>query len=228
MYWAGWQWKKPIASLQFPSRSMGQALDRVDLLANEARSRIRKGDLRWGIRILGWAIHYLQDLTQPFHTVEVPSANMIPWSAVRLWPLSGAFDSLISETTRSITNYHWAYEGYVRHALLQGEASPFRECFEVSGGSLLVNSPRELAVEIASQSAALAPEMGSALFHFVGPDLKKPEIVIPLDPKQIDVEDLLKNPSRSVPRERLNAVTCASLRLTTDATVWITRWAFGR
>jgi hypothetical protein len=228
MYWAGWNSKHPIATLQWPTRALGQSPDRIDLLANEARDRIRKGDLAWGGRILGWTIHYLQDLTQPFHTVQVPTLAMVPWRALFTWPPTDAIDSLSRESMRVITNYHWAYEGYIRHALLAGDANPFKECFEKSGGTLLVNSPRELALEIANRSVNRATETGDALVAFVGTHLREPAVSVPLNPGQVDVEDLLKNPIRSAARERLNAVTCESLRLSTDATIWITRWAFGR
>jgi hypothetical protein len=228
MYWGGWDLHKPVTTLQYPTRALGQAPDRIDLLANEARDRIRKGDLNWGARILGWTIHYLQDLTQPFHAVKIPTLEMIPWRALFVWPPTEAFSNFSRQTDRSVTNYHWAYEGYVRHALLAGNASPFHECFATSGGSLLVNSPRELALEIANRSISRATETGKALVAFVGKHLKEPNVSIPLNPAQVDVEDLLTNPARAEFRERLNAVTCESLRLTTDATIWITRWVFAK
>ena len=228
MYWPGWNLRRPIATFQYPSHALGQAPDRIDLLANEARDRIRKGQTTWGGRILGWTIHYLQDLTQPFHAVEIPSLRMIPWRALFVWPPTGAVDSLLRESSRVVTNYHWAYEGYVRNALLNGDASPFRECFQKSGGSLLVNTPRDLALEITNRSITRAKEMGDALFEFAGKHLKDPAVSVPLNPTQVYVEDMLNNPARAALRDRLNAITCESLRLSTDATIWITRWAFGR
>jgi len=227
-YWAGWNLRKPLATLQYPTRSLGQAPDRVELLANEARDRLRKGETAWAGRILGWTIHYLQDLAQPFHAAQIPTLEMIPWSAIFAWPPTVAFDSLQRETSRVVTNYHWAYEGYVRRALLEGDTSPFRECFTKSGGSLLVNSPRDLALEIANQSVSRARETGEAIFAFAGAQLKEPGVRIPLNPAQVDVDDLLKNPARAHERDRLNSITCESLRLATDATVWITRWVFAR
>jgi hypothetical protein len=227
-YWAGWTWHHPLATLQYPARTLGQAPDRIELLANEARDRYRKGNIRDAVRILGWTIHYLQDLTEPFHTAELPTTRMIPWSALLVWPPTDAFDSFLANTSRVVTNYHWAYEGYVRHALLAGDANPFRECFEKSGGSILVASPRELALEVARQSTERAHKTGRALIALVGTHLKDPGVSMPADPGQIDNEDLLKNPDHASARERLNAVTCDSLRLATDATIWITRWVFAR
>lgn len=228
MFWPGWNFRKPFSTLQFPIRALGQAPDRIDLLANEARDRIRKGDYAWGIRILGWTLHYLQDLTQPFHAVQVPTPKMIPWRSILVWPPKDALDTAVRETTRVVTNYHWAYEGYVRHALLQGDTSPLRECFEKTGGSILVNSPRELALEIANRSISRAKATGDAVVALVGTHLKDDGVSVPLNPSQIDVADLLKNPSHEAARTRLNTLTCESLRLSTDASIWITRWVFGR
>lgn len=224
MYWPGWNWKRPIATFQIPTHALGQSPDRIELLANEARERIRKGDAVWGIRILGWALHYLQDLTQPFHAVQFPSLEMIPLTALFSWPPASIFPNLVKESTRVVTNYHWAYEGYVRHALLSETESPFKNCFATSGGSLLVTSPRELALEVIDRSIKRAPMVGAALMDFVGNQLKSSEVTVPLDPKLVDNEDLLKNPRRESARTRLNAETCESFRLATDASIWLTRW----
>ncbi len=230
MYWSGWDWRRPLATFQIPTRALGQAPDRIDLLAREARERIRNGDFLWGLRILGWTLHYIQDLTQPFHTVQLPSLAMVPWTSALRWPPRAGFEALVAETTRTITNYHWAYEGYVRHALLARtangvDASPFRECFEKSRGSLLVGSPRELALEVIDQTIARGPETGRALVSFLGTELKAPGISVPLDPSIVDVEGLLANPDIASARTRLNQETCDSLQLASDASMWIVRWA---
>jgi hypothetical protein len=228
MYWGGWNWRKPLRTLQYPARPLGQAPDRIELLANEARDRLKKGDVAWAGRFLAWSIHYLQDLTQPFHAVQIPTLEMVPWRALAAWPPTTAWESLFRGTQRIVTNYHWAYEGYVRHALLAGDADPIRECFEKSGGTILVNSPRELALEITARSIARARETGEAIVALAGRGLMAPGVSVPLDPARVDVEDLLKNPVRAAARDRLNRVTCESLRLATDATIWITKWVFAR
>ncbi len=228
MFWPGWKWKNPVATFQIPARTLGQSPDRIELLANEARDLIRKGETAWGMRILGWTLHYVQDLTQPFHTVMFPSLRMMPLESIFHWPPQDIVKNVIGETTRVVTNYHWAYEGYVRHALLSENESPFKECFEKSAGSILVSSPRELALEIIDKSIKRAPGVGESLVNFVGTHLKASEVSVPLNPKQIDNEDLLKNLSRESARARLNHETCESFRLATDASIWITRWVIGQ
>ncbi len=229
MYWSGWNWRNPISTFQIPTHALGQSPDRIDLLANEARDKIRKGDSVWGLRLLGWTLHYLQDLTQPFHTVQFPSLRMTPLSSFLFWPPTEIFSHVIQETSRVVTNYHWAYEGYARYALLEaGDASPFKDCFKTSGGSLLVASPRDLALEVIDRSIKRAPVVGSSLMDFVGTHLKESEVNIPLNPKQVDNDDLLKNPNREAARVRLNAETCESFRLATDASIWLVRWAFAK
>jgi len=53
MYWPGWDLKRPITTFQYPPHALGQSPDRIELLANEARERLRKGDTVWGLRTLG-------------------------------------------------------------------------------------------------------------------------------------------------------------------------------
>lgn len=228
MYWPGWEWKHPIATFQYPPHTLGQSPDRIELLANEARTRIRRGDLVWGLRILGWALHYIQDLTQPFHTVQFPSLKIIPLEALLTWPPRDIFPHFVAETTRVVTNYHWAYEGYARYALLLGDASPFKDCFAKSGGSLLATSPRDLALQVTSRSRKRAPKVGAALMEFIGTRLKDKGVNLVLNPKQISYEDLLENPVYETARLRLNAETCESFQLATDASVWLVRWAFAK
>jgi hypothetical protein len=224
MYWPGWNWRKPLATFQIPTRVLGQAPDRADLIANEAKERFRKGHPTWGFRLLGWAIHYLQDLTQPFHAAQVPSLRMVPWSALFAWPPSKGWAALVREATRTITNYHWAYEGYVRQALLQGNASPFRDCFDKNDGSLLVSSPRDLALEVTRQSINRSRAVGKGLLKLVGPYLKKKDISISLNPNQVDIGALLRDPTYQGVRDELNRETCESFRLATNATIWLVNW----
>jgi hypothetical protein len=226
MYWSGWNWRKPIATFQIPTRALGQSPDRIELFANETRDRLRRGDTAWGMRLLGWTLHYLQDLTQPFHAAQVPTPRMIPWTKLFAWPPAEGWKNLVREATRTITNYHWAYETYVRTALEKGNASPFRDCFASSGGALLVENPRELSLEITRRSIQRSRRVGEMVYALIGPSLKNPGVAIPLDNKELDVADLFANPSHATARDALNRETCESLRLATDATVWMMNWAF--
>jgi hypothetical protein len=73
----------------------GQELDRrIQLFYNLSQVAFSVGEPYWGYRFLGNALHYLQDLTQPFHVKAVISSNMI-------YPLDFAHALLCAFITRS-------------------------------------------------------------------------------------------------------------------------------
>ena len=115
MHFPGWTWRRPIESFQVPLGEIGEARERIRLLSSLASEWLRSkaGDDRaiWGVRLLGWALHYAQDLEQPFHRIQIPSLRMVPWGAL----FSGSpFQNLVKETTRTIGNYHYAFEAWVK------------------------------------------------------------------------------------------------------------------
>lgn len=226
MYFGGWKWRNPIATFQMPTRPLGQAPDRIDLIANEAKKKLQQGDLVWGMRLLGWTLHYIQDLTQPFHSAQVPTPAMVPWSSLLAWPPARGFENLVKESTRSITNYHWVYEGYVRSNLLKKETGPFEACLNEKSPTLLIANPRDLAEFILRQSVERSPKLGSELIDLMSTRLRDADVYIPKKQGGYDEARLLVDASLASQRERVNRNTCASLQLAKAASVWLMRWAF--
>jgi hypothetical protein len=226
MYFAGFEWTKPLSTFQVPTHPIGQAIDRFNLLANEARARVRTGDVWWGLRIAGWALHYLQDLTQPFHTNQVPNLKMLPFSALLQWPPSAAWENLKRESTRTIENYHWAYEGYVRESLILKERSPFDRCLTGRSSTLLVSSPSELIEEVVRGSRSRSARMGSALMGVAGTHLKDPEFHLSRKKGTLDYAAMRTDPAREESRRELHEVTCESLALAKAGSLWLLKWIF--
>ncbi len=50
-----------------------------------ARLAFAQGHPYWGYRFLGWALHYLQDLTQPYHAAVLPGAStgQLLWTGLK-------------------------------------------------------------------------------------------------------------------------------------------------
>lgn len=50
-----------------------------------ARLAFESGHPYWGYRFLGWALHYVQDLTQPYHAKALPGENTatLMWTAIQ-------------------------------------------------------------------------------------------------------------------------------------------------
>lgn len=226
MWFHGWDAKKALATFQVPAREIGQAPERFELLAGEAREYVRRRDFYWAIRLVGWSMHYIQDLTQPFHTNQVPSPRMVPWGAALRWPPAAGFDNLVRETTRTIGNYHWAYEGYVEAELRKGRASVFNGCLSEPAAPLAGTQPSAVAREVDEASIDRSPKLAAALMDYFGTELKDPEWDLAHEKGKIDYAKLAADPAKRDARARLNALTCESLRLAKSASVWLVRWAF--
>jgi hypothetical protein len=231
MYFGGWKPLKPVATFQVPSRALGQAPGRVAKLAAKARELFGKGDVVWGARVAGWAAHYLQDLSQPFHSAQIPNLRMVPWYTLWRWPPAEGFNDLVVETTRTISNYHYAFEGYISVRQRQGEKSTMADCFakadEHAGLSYdpATQPPEELAHEVARRSVGLAPEVGAACMAFFGGHLKLRDFDLPHGKGSLDYADMTIRPDLMDARQRLEKVACASIANGVLATRRILEWA---
>jgi len=230
MYFGGVKPFHPLRTFQVPTRPVGQAPDRVELMALKARELMRAGNKAMGYRVLAWTIHYIQDLAQPFHTTQIPSLEMVPWHVLFAWPPSEGFQNLVRETTRTITNYHWAFEGYVHDRLLAPEG-PFKDCLihpETNHTLEIINSiapsPRETAHLVADASIRLATRVGQGSIHFFGLKLKSREIYLPDNLGTPDYKDLAVRPDLTGERGKLNDATCAALANAASGTSALIEW----
>ena len=227
MFFGGWKLFHPIATFQVPFHALGQAPERIRILAKFSRTLFKAGDFAWGIRIIGWAMHYVQDLSQPFHAAQIPNVRMIPFSHL--------FTDLVPETTRVISNYHWVFEGYALAQIKDPEPSTLNVCLTKDAPSTLNwnptdknADPAQLAHEVAAHSLEIASEMGSALVAFTaaaGIDLKDPKIDLAHKIGIINYRELARLPELKGERERLEKVTCLALRNGFDASAKLIEWA---
>ncbi|WP_292938149.1 hypothetical protein [Noviherbaspirillum sp.] len=84
---------------------------RIHLYQTLARHALRSGHPYWGWRFAGWALHYVQDLTQPYHARVVPGVG----TATLLWTNSLALLGMTTQKEHAITlvsNRHQALENY--------------------------------------------------------------------------------------------------------------------
>ena len=227
MYFGGWKPLHPLASLQFPPWALGQAPTRANIFGERARREIRAGNKLWGYRLLAWSAHYIQDLTQPFHATQIPSLWMVPWSKL--------FSGFIPEATRTISNYHWAYEDFLLYELTRSGRSKLAECMlkpsthatipQTLAAYATEDFPADLALTVAQASRALAAPIGSALIDYFGPKLKEPGFDLahtgnPLDYAALDQRTDLKNA-----REALFTANCPALANASVATQLLVEWA---
>ncbi len=233
MYFGGWKWEHPIVTFQVPFHAVGQAPERAQLVAETARALIRSGDVVWGSRVLAWALHYIQDLSQPFHSVQVPDLSMVPWFALMEWPPGKAFGALVKETTRTIGNYHWAFEGYTELRIQEDTTNPYLECLDKPKdyAKLRIDrsetpEPKTLALAVAEGSVAIAPEVGEATVDFFGSHLKSREYDLANERGKINYADMAVRPDKVRERHRLHEVTCRALANGILASQKLIEWAF--
>lgn len=99
--------------MQWVAASLGRTYPeyRIHLFMSLARFAFETGHGYWGWRFAGWALHYVQDLTQPYHARALPGVS----TARLLWV--GALAALghhrlESELLELVTNRHLALEDY--------------------------------------------------------------------------------------------------------------------
>lgn len=70
----------------------------------------------WGWRFLGWALHYVQDLSQPYHSTLIPGVSTFKLLLAEGINLIG-FNSMSDNLKHLLVNRHLAFENYVRFNL---------------------------------------------------------------------------------------------------------------
>ncbi len=85
-----------LAFPPYSSKPLGEAPRRAQLFYQQAVIAFGSGHPYWGARLLAWSIHYVQDVTVPVHTVQIPSLSMLRLNRKLM--------------TRLMSYYHYAFE----------------------------------------------------------------------------------------------------------------------
>ena len=104
----------------FLQRSQVEA--RVALFSALARTAFASGHPYWGWRFTGWALHYVQDMTQPYHARALPGvavARLLWMNALDLAGRPGAKDDAVT----LVTNRHVVVENYQKRRLAEALAA---------------------------------------------------------------------------------------------------------
>jgi hypothetical protein len=226
MYFGGWKFfQHPITTFQIPVHAIGQAPHRAELIAQKAKELYHSGQEAWGIRLLAWSMHYLQDLAQPFHSVEIISVRMVPWASLFNWPPSDGFSQLVKETTRVVSNYHYAYEEYTLNQI--GVYTPCLENSKLPSGvqwNRPAQRPVELAHAVSQSSIQIASDLGKAETQFFGKQLFQPEYNLPLKQGTLNYSEYAQRADLIPSRELLHEVTCHALHHAAEASRNLIKW----
>jgi hypothetical protein len=84
---------------------------RLHLYRSLAAQAFRSGHSYWGWRFAGWALHYVQDLTQPYHSKVLPGVGVVRMLWVNALDLVGAHGAKAALVTL-VSNRHLVLESY--------------------------------------------------------------------------------------------------------------------
>lgn len=226
MYFGGLNWKHPFATFQIPLGATGQNPIRFQKIAIEARKELLAGHFYWGLRLLGWALHYIQDLTQPFHTTQIPNPILVPWMSI--WNREAKrldFQQFVGETARTIGNYHYAYERWTVLEMQKNQMSRFDECLSEPFSVPEIDDLGELSLVVAAKSRAKAWLLGRTLYKFFGSELKEPKYNLFNQQGKIDYDVLTLDPHKRPIVMTLEALTCEALQDAVISTLAVLDWA---
>ncbi|MDO9619862.1 MAG: phospholipase [Pseudomonas sp.] len=97
-----------------------------------ARLALESGHDYWGYRFLGWALHYMQDLTQPYHAKTVPGFATAELMLIALKGAAGYPDDRLAAIAR-VADRHTAIEEYqlerMQQLMDEQAASPLLQAY---------------------------------------------------------------------------------------------------
>lgn len=137
-----------------------------------ARYAFEHGHRYWGYRFLGWSMHYLQDLTQPYHSTPLPgeSTASLLWTALKAM---AGFDADKKAAISRVAARHIGVEKYqldwLLEALHEPQASPLLQAYgdtRHDGDYPAYSSDYPRAV-VAQESHARAAAFDAAIGHWL-------------------------------------------------------------
>ncbi|VVP53641.1 phospholipase [Pseudomonas fluorescens] len=137
-----------------------------------ARLAFATGHPYWGYRFLGWGLHHVQDLTQPYHAKPLPGVELASLLLLESKALAG-FDADKQAAIERVATRHMEVEKYqstwLRRLLRAGQAHPMLEAYadqahDASYPPYSVDYLREVvSAESTAESAAFDDAIGQWL-----------------------------------------------------------------
>lgn len=122
-YMPPWSASHPIVGYRIDHtfENLGEAPSRSRLFFELARKAMAVGETYWALRFMSNGLHYLEDVSSPFHTRRVVTFKFLTAgfsSKYRKYYTGDATENITGLTTY----YHWVFEGFIGHhmATLQG------------------------------------------------------------------------------------------------------------
>jgi hypothetical protein len=217
-----------ILKLAIPEITQGMVGQRLELTTRLARFAFRSGHPYWGYRFTAWALHYLQDLAQPYHSRALPFAD---WRYYLEVLFSSHKDQMKADSTQLVINHHFLYEDFVKVLLQQSYVSANPQAWELAGAlaeqehsaEWKTQRPASLLEKVTAWSSSHAGGIDRALTQAFGsPWASDPHYDIEKDPDYRSIQ-VLSYTDAEKSRE-LTKLTAEDLRLAGQATRALLRY----
>lgn len=143
----------PVIKLAAGFVGRGLAAYRVELYTGLARYAMRTGHAYWAYRFAGWALHYLQDLSQPYHARLMPGRGTAGMLALYALGSQAEIDGAVV----LLSNRHLMIEDYAYRimATWSGDrgASPLFAALEGGTGSAVPAYRAGYAYDVIAKAA---------------------------------------------------------------------------
>ncbi len=157
-----------LTKLAQPSLSETYPVWRIALYGRLANLAFRTGHPYWGWRFMGWSLHYIGDLTQPYHAVPLPGVGTID----ALWLVA---QGKTAEAIQLVSNRHGVIESYQYQRLSEALAlgqwhAPLLSTIRGTGHDRLIDlstSATDVTATLAGDSVAVAADLDAALTTWV-------------------------------------------------------------
>ena len=125
----------------------------------------KTGNPYWGYRFMGWGMHYLGDLSMPYHTVALPGVSALKMIWTNIKAMLG-FPKSKDDAVQLVSNRHAAMEEFQWHVLRQAYEN--NNCDNQLINSLRTpismveyydNFPREVAAKESAGKAKMVDKM---------------------------------------------------------------------
>lgn len=214
-----------LARLAQPDLLRTFPLWRIALYGELADLAFRTGHLYWGWRFLGWGLHYVGDLTQPYHAIPLPGVGTLE----ALWSVA---QGKTPELVQQVSNRHGVIESYqyqrLKAALEASDwAAPLLRAVADHGST----EPLEyvsFVSDLTRASVAAAGPFDAAIAAYVPPRfVSDPNFEWTGSGFESDLIDIVKTERGDSAINRLDAAVAQQLvRFSSVASRWIARGQF--
>ena len=154
----------------------GMVEERMELFGRLSKVAYDNGHKYWAYRFASWAMHYIQDMAQPYHSKTIPSAGFFYYlNYVFSFGIIGDGKKEIeAETTMLMKNRHFLYEDFVSVAMEEFYTKPNKLHIRLNnylnkGPAFYTKSTfSSLLAEVANYSASHGSELDGSIVETFG------------------------------------------------------------